>query len=75
MAHRGVGLQVELHRPLVAMEVAGVAPGRPQDPDGGSTRTTSAPQSASCRTHWGPARAMVRSTTLMSLSGAGLCGH
>src|SRR5680860_1153573 len=36
---------------------------------GGSTRTTSAPQSANWRTQVGPARAIVRSSTRMSPSG------
>src|SRR2546423_12855854 len=50
------------------------APSEPRDandtvPLGGCTCTTSAPKSASCRTHVGPARATVRSTTRRPVSG------
>ena len=72
-----VGLQVERDGALVAMQVLEVRTVAPADHlagfaalGGGSTRITSAPQSASVRTQDGPARARVRSRTLNRDSGS-----
>ena len=50
------------------------APPKPSLLPGGSTRMMSAPQSARWRTHVGPARASVRSSTRRPVSGSGSTG-
>ena len=71
-------LQVEPHHALVAVQVLEIRPVALAGDilprwTGGSTRMTSAPQSARCRTQVGPARASVRSRTVRPESGRSVC--